>query len=485
MFLATHGVLRRGGFVPPVFADTNSFEYDGVSDSIAIGTTSLGITNAISVSAWVKIPTTNTGGGGIAIQVILAEDPTTSSQRNWNLFWRGGSHNNVNFVLHHTNLSISSATTTGFTPNDGNWHHILGTFDGTANANGIKLYIDGVLNKQSTASSTGINSFTSSEPSIGRSTGQNVWNFEGDIDEPSVFDYELTSTQVSSIYGSGVPTSISSLSPVGHWRSENSTFNGSNWTITDSGSGGNNGTSSGMTLASRTTDVPLFDNKSFEYDGVSDTLNLGTPVNLRFNRLDAFSFSAWVKVNATGNNVIFSNQLTSGNFRGYYFAVQSNKLVAIHRSTLSDRLIFNGATNLSSGWNHVVFTYNGSATTSGGQLYINGSADTTSGVGTLIGTAESTNTLYLGSRNSTDNFFDGKVDEPSIFDYELTSTQVSTIYGSGVPTDISILSPVSHWRAENSTWNGSVWSVTDNGSSSNNGTSVSMNLASRTTDVPT
>ena len=229
----------------------------------------------------------------------------------------------------------------------------------------------------------------------------------------------------------------------------------------------------------------LVDTNSFEYDGVSDTLNLGTPVNLRFNRLDAFSFSAWVKVNATGNNTILSNQLApSTNYRGYYFSIQSNKLILIFRSTLSDRLIFNSATNLSSGWNHVVCTYDGAATTSSGQFYINGSADTTTGSGTLTATAESFDDLYIGCRSGADNFFDGKVDEPSIFDYELTSTQVSTIYGSGVPTDISILSPVSHWRAENSTWNGSVWSVTDNGSSSNNGTSVSMNLASRTTDVP-
>ena len=59
------------------------------------------------------------------------------------------------------------------------------------------------------------------------------------------------------------------------------------------------------------------------------------------------------------------------------------------------------------------------------------------------------------------------------------------MYGSGVPTDISSLNPVGHWRAENGSWDGSKWTVTDSGSGGNDAESVSMTLASRSTDVPT
>ena len=238
----------------PLF-DNKSFTYDGVSDAVVIGTTSLGITNSISVSAWVKIPTTNTGGGGTNIQEIICEDTTSSGQRNWALAWRGTPYNRFQFVVFHTNLSATATLTTSITPNDGNWHHLLGTFDGTTNTNGVKLYIDGVLNNQTTALSTGINSFTYSEPNIGRLTGQNQWNFEGDINDVSVFDNDQ-SANASTIFNGGVPNDISALSPLSWWRAEQVTFDGTDWTLIDQGSGGNNGLSSSMPLTSRTSDVP-------------------------------------------------------------------------------------------------------------------------------------------------------------------------------------------------------------------------------------
>jgi len=111
----------KGGVTPP-FSNTKSIQLDGVDDFVNIGTTSLGITNAISISAWVKIPTTNTGG-------------------NWALNWRGGTRNNWQFVIWNTDGAATLVTSSGLTPNDNQWHHILATYDGTSNANGIKLYV--------------------------------------------------------------------------------------------------------------------------------------------------------------------------------------------------------------------------------------------------------------------------------------------------------------------------------------------------------
>lgn len=242
------------------FASTNSFEFDGSTDFISIGTNSLGITSAITVSAWVKIPTTNTGGGGTNIQIIACEDTTSSGQRNWNLSWRGGGIDHFSWTIHHTNLTLTSVKTTGITPNDGQWHHLLGTYDGTTNANGIKLYVDGVLNVQGTASSTGINSFTATEPTIGATTGGGSWRFEGNIDEVAVWDSELSASDVSTIYGTGVPSDLSSLSPISWWRmGEAATYAGGQWKLIDQGSGGNIGTSTTLPAppAQPSTDVPI------------------------------------------------------------------------------------------------------------------------------------------------------------------------------------------------------------------------------------
>lgn len=247
-------ITGSGGVTP--FTNTYSMSLDGIDERFYVGTTSLGITNAITVSAWVKIPTTNTGGGGTNIQVIACEDNTSGGQRNWNLFWRGTGSNYFAWVIHHTNLSSSSVTSTGVTPNDGQWHHLLGTYDGTTNANGIKLYIDGVLNVQGTATSTGINSFTSSEPTIGALTNGVSWRFEGNIDEVAIWNSDQN-TNASAIYNSGTPTDLTSLSPLSWWRmGDGDTWNGSTWTLTDNGSGGNDATSVNMEEGDRVTDVP-------------------------------------------------------------------------------------------------------------------------------------------------------------------------------------------------------------------------------------
>ena len=235
----------------PAFTNTLSTTFDGTDDAVVIGTASLGITNSISVSAWVKIPTTNTGGGGANIQVIIAEDPTSSGKRNWNLFWRGGGIDSFYFVVHNTNLSSAAAQSVGVTPNSGQWIHILATYDGTANTNGIKLYIDGVLNAQGTASSTGINSFTSSEPNIGRLTGQNQWNFEGNIDEVAVWNSELSASDANAI-GSTIPTDLTSYNPIGWWRMGD----GSTYPTINDAAGSNDGTMTNMSAANFVTDVP-------------------------------------------------------------------------------------------------------------------------------------------------------------------------------------------------------------------------------------
>jgi len=237
------------GGTPP-FSNTKSIALDGVDDFVNIGTTSLGITNAISISAWVKIPTTNTGGGGTNIQMILNEDTTSGTARNWALSWRGTGTNNWQFYVYNTNGSFNIVSSSGLTPNDGNWHHLLATYDGTTNTDGLKLYVDGASPFTATASSTGIRSTSSAEATIGATSGGSAWRFEGNIDEVAVWNSDQSSN-VASIYNGGEPNDISSLSPLSWWRC------GDGDTapiLSDNGSGGNDGTMTNFTTFS--TDVP-------------------------------------------------------------------------------------------------------------------------------------------------------------------------------------------------------------------------------------
>jgi len=245
-----------------------SFEFDGVNDSIGIGTTSLGITSAISVSAWVK--TTDTS---FVFRSIFAEDTSSGTNRNWNLLLN--SSNKIGFIFFNTDGSTNYLVrTTALEVQDGNWHHILATYDGTANADGIKLYIDGNL-ESATAGSTGIRSTASVEPYIGSLTNGNAWRWNGSIDEVSVFDAVKVVADVSD--GTQPINLTGKANLVAYWKlGEEATFS-TNWTVPDSSANSNDGTSANMTIEDRIGNAPNSNNNTVSYNMTESDIETETP----------------------------------------------------------------------------------------------------------------------------------------------------------------------------------------------------------------
>ena len=452
------------GGTPP-FSNTKSIALDGVDDFVNIGTTSLGITNAISISAWVKIPTTNTGGGGTNIQMILNEDTTSGTARNWALSWRGTGTNNWQFYVYNTNGSFNIVSSSGLTPNDGNWHHLLATYDGTTNTDGLKLYVDGASPFTATASSTGIRSTSSAEATIGATSGGSAWRFEGNIDEVAVWNSDQSSN-VASIYNGGEPNDISSLSPLSWWRC------GDGDTapiLSDNGSGGNDGTMTNFTTFS--TDVPtassFANTKSILLDGVDDYVDCGNA----FTSLTSFSVSAWFKSDDTSssNQSIISSRINSiGASKGVDIFINNNQLYS--------RIYNNGATEVimaftdTSSWHQVVLTYDGTTL----EMYLDNVSK-----GTSTGAYSNSGANWLiGKWNNGSNFFNGNIDEVAVWNSAINISDVWN--GSGVPFDISSSNPLSWWRCGDGD---TAPTLTDNGSGGNDGTMT--NFTTFSTDVPT
>jgi hypothetical protein len=235
----------------PPFANTKSLLFDGVDDYVEIGTQSLGITGAISLSAWVKIPISG-GWGAPYVEEIVGEDGTSGI--NWNLTFRPPPFfNYFAFTVYHTNGTSTTLTSSGVTPNDDQWHHLLATSDGTTNANGVKLYFDGILNVQATAASTGTKSTPTVITTIG-STSNNSWFFEGNIDEVSIWDSAISIGDVWD--GSGVPTDLSLLAiPPTNWyrNGDNGSWKSPQWLIPNN------------------ENKDKVSNYSFQLDGVDET----------------------------------------------------------------------------------------------------------------------------------------------------------------------------------------------------------------------
>ena len=480
MFLATHGILRSGGVIP--YANNYSIELDGISDYVTMGNT-LDFTNtdAFSISCWFK----RTRSG--VSEFLVAKQDSTSNSRGYSLLIPS-SDNKVTVVIRN-NIASSGRLivdcTTAIT--DTNWHHIVMTYDGSSNVSGVNLYLDGNNDTGVTSGTLSSNISNNASFEIGARNALN--QFSGKIDEVSVFNSELSASDVTSIYNSGVPNDISSLSPLSWWRCGDGDTSP---TLTDNGSGGNDGTMVSFTTFS--TDVPLFDNKSFEYDGVNDYLDCGNDSSLNFSADDSFSFSVWFKKGSdSGSNTVFSKGLGAINYDGYYMFVLADYVYfRIRHNNSNFHEIKDNDTHPLNTWVHYLVTYDGSRSALGGGLNLYKD-------GTLLTNVSRSGNFSSGSGQTIANFgigariidsaahFNGKIDEVSVFNSELSQSDVTSIYNGGVSSDLNLLSttPISWWREESGSWDGSKWTITDSGSEGNDAESISMTLESRSSDVPT
>jgi hypothetical protein len=235
-----------------------------------------------------------------------------------------------------------------------------------------------------------------------------------------------------------------------------------------------------------TGSTPFSNTKSTEYDGMDAYVDMSNPSNLNFDADNPFSISVWFKRPSDTNAfAIVSKSLGFPDVNGYMLFVYNNQVYfRIRRSASLFHQIISNSTHPFNTWVHYVVTYDGSRSGSGQglNLYQDGIKLTNvqkSG-NFATGSAQTSANFSVGSRESTtDLFFNGNIDEVSVFNSELSESDVSTIYGTGVPNDISSLSPLSWWRFEET----SGLTATDSGSGGNDG--ILDNTVVRSSDVPT
>jgi hypothetical protein len=184
-------------------------EFDGVSSYMIVNNTgqSLGITQAISFSAWVKLPLNYNGGPNPRIATFMGED--------WIFGFRGGTPRGAYLLIYNTDGTANSIHD-GTTINDTNWHHVAATYDGTSNTDGLKIYIDGINTTSATATSTGIRTITNNGTLIGAWRAWSpIYKLQGNLDELAIFDYVLTSKQIKEdIYNGTTPGKTADLNNI-------------------------------------------------------------------------------------------------------------------------------------------------------------------------------------------------------------------------------------------------------------------------------
>jgi len=89
--------------------------------------------------------------------------------------------------------------------------------------------------------------------------------------------------------------------------------------------------------------------------------------------------------------------------------------------------------------------------------------------------------LDFGRRNQSSPLYNGKLDEVAIWHTALSASDTAALYNSGVPGDLTSLSPNGWWRMGDND-GGSGTTITDQGSGENDATLT--NGASIVSEVP-
>jgi|TARA_R100000081_G_C4797605_1_gene161926 hypothetical protein len=253
--------------------------------------------------------------------------------------------------------------------------------------------------------------------------------------------------------------------------------------------------SSGSSVCPNTSTFSLavtsaaFDTSSFLYDGVDEYFS-GSSTYSELDGLSNYAVSCWVRSSNYSQKLEILNIELGASNKNFLLYIDSSRRVNFRVNFNASYYGYTDTTTLvDNQWFHILATRDNSrAIGDKVRIYINGvnklQYENTRYAGALFSATEP---LHIGKKySSSSNLFNGEIDEVAIYDQDMAS-YVSEIYASGTVVDLNNLAtapnPVSYFRSEQATWNGSDWSMQDINStytvSSNN-----MEQADKTTDVP-
>ncbi|WP_288955609.1 LamG-like jellyroll fold domain-containing protein [uncultured Polaribacter sp.] len=350
---------------------------------------------------------------------------------------------------------IGRGYSTAMTSYQGQWINVVATYNGNEQSSGINIYINGLeVDDQDASGGTYEGMTTTTNPVTIGKMGTAYAN--GKFSNVSVFNTELSSTQVETIYNNGAPNDISSLSPVA-WYKLNAadTFDGNDWTITDYGSGGNDGTSFGMDssnlVQSDLQQTSGYSPYALDFDGVDDYLDFNNASANIMAGKNAISISGWFKLNSNStSSAVFSNWY--GSDVQYLLRYNSSSGLGIQwylNSNAASTIIATNYVPNVGDWVHVVGVKD--PITNGGQsrVYINGFEAGSQNSGNLsTPLANIIRDDQIGVFSSSSNRMNGSISNVAYWtDTALTQAQVTEIYNQGVPSNLNNFSGTApaHW----------------------------------------
>jgi len=420
-----------------------SMDFYGGGETIALNTSTISFADSFSISMWIN----------------------PSSLSGFQMLFGGSGYSGGSAIGHYiyddtvrTYVSVSGSTTQIFQSsallNIGSWTHII-----IQREKGTKweMWIDGVLEETNTSASL-TDDLTSANSAIAKHYNSGNYNFNGKINEVSIFDYALSLSQVTTLWGGGTSVSnpmVLPSPPVAYYPLGTSAWNGQY----------------------------LAENNAIEdyvFDFGTYTSNDRIVINNTFDTIITganFTISSWINLDSVTSNelkFIFTNETLQ-------FAI-TDKITTYLRGASGYFLSpFDGNTTLTTGkWYNVVLVKSGSDYT----YYLNGSPDGTVNNSTsAVNSSETTSRIGMYFQDSNYGF-DGQLSNIQIFNSALSGPEVETLYNYGSPIRTLANIPQSSnlqgwWKLDASdTYDSSTgnWTIEDH-AGSNDGTSSGMSQA--------
>ena len=343
-----------------------------------------------------------------------------------------------------------------------NWYNIIVS----VNNGSCKVYLNST---ESTTSAKTVNQNWTINGINGYSnTHGGSFNFIGKIDAVAIFNYALSASQITTLYGSsstgiGNPMSLSPkpvfYAPLG----DQDAFNGSNYL------------------------VPNSSLKDYVFDfGSNGTSNVALGLNSTLPT-SAITLSLWARSvdNSQNYKPIFEAESSiSGQDASIFVLILNNGDAAIKIMTDTGfAQNFGVPVGFDDNkWHHIAVTYDGSNIV----YYSDGvSASTASLSGTISYNTTTYPRAFIGASPAfIGSYFKGEVSNVQIFNSALPATgsnSIETLYNNGSPlTSMSGFTSLQGWWKLNATatFDGTNWSIPDDSSNSNTGTSSGMSQSS-------
>ncbi len=169
--------------------------------------------------------------------------------------------------------------------------------------------------------------------------------------------------------------------------------------------------------------------QAFNFNPTSGTVVVPDSVSLRLT--NQLTIEAWINARSYsgpgGYAIVSKLGFATGN-NGYQFGLVGTTLLGLFNSPgqgWPSARIDSGSVITTGVWYHVAFSYDQSAM----KLYCNGQPVATNGIGAHA-IATSTSDLRISGAD-TQCYFDGLIDEPSVYNRALSATEIAAIYNAG------------------------------------------------------